>query len=69
MSSATGGAEGVPDEAETARFREAAEKYLVENGYAGMRATYAQYYGGCALINFAATQGDVILYSDLVKFG
>ena len=28
MSSATGGAEGVPDEAETARFREAAEKYL-----------------------------------------
>ena len=32
-----------------------------------MRATYAQYYGGCALINFAATQGDVILYSDLVK--
>ena len=47
--------------------REAAEKYLVENGYAGMRATYAQYYGGCALINFAATQGDVILYSDLVK--
>ena len=30
-------------------------------------STYAQYYGGCALINFAATQGDVILYSDLVK--
>lgn len=67
MSSATGGAEGVPEEAETERFRQAAEQYLAENGYAGMHATYAQYYGGCALINFAATQGDVILYSDLVK--
>lgn len=67
MSSATGGAEGVPEEAETERFRQAAEQYLAENGYADMRATYAQYYGGCALINFAATQGEVILYSDLVK--
>lgn len=67
MSSATGGAEGVPEKAETERFRQAAEQYLAENGYADMHATYAQYYGGCALINFAATQGDVILYSDLVK--
>lgn len=67
MSSATGGAEGVPEEAETERFRQAAEQYLAENGYVDMHATYAQYYGGCALINFAATQGDVILYSDLVK--
>lgn len=67
MSSATGGAEGVPEESETERFRQAAEQYLTENGYENMRATYAQYYGGCALINFAATQEDVILYSDLVK--
>ena len=67
MSSAAGGAEGVPEKAEADRFRQAAEKYLAENGYAGMRPTYTQYYGGCALINFAATQGDVILYNDLVK--
>jgi len=32
-----------------------------------MKATYAQYYGGAALINCAATQDNVILYSDLIK--
>ena len=67
MSSATGSAEGIPEEAEVDRLREAAEAYLSENGYPSMCATYAQYYGGCALINFAALQDDVILYSDLVK--
>ena len=67
MASATGNAEGIPEEAEADRLREAAEAYLSENGYPSMCATYAQYYGGCALINFAALQDDVILYSDLVK--
>ena len=32
-----------------------------------MRSTYAQYYNGITVINFAAVQDDVILYSDLVK--
>ena len=67
MGSATGGAQGVPEKEEAERYRQAAEKYLSENEYPAMRATYAQYYGGAALINFAATQGEAILYSDLVK--
>jgi len=32
-----------------------------------MIPTYAQYYGGCAVINCAAAQNGVILYSDLIK--
>ncbi|MDO5110825.1 MAG: germination protein YpeB [Clostridia bacterium] len=58
---------GVPPQSETARYRDIALKYLSTLGYASMRATYAQYYGGCALINCAATQDNVILYSDLIK--
>ena len=32
-----------------------------------MKATYAQYYSGAAVINFAATKDEIILYNDLVK--
>ena len=42
-------------------------KKLEELGYRSMTATYAQYYGGAALINCAATQNGVILYNDLIK--
>ncbi|NCB30526.1 MAG: germination protein YpeB [Clostridia bacterium] len=67
MKPASGNAEGKPEQSEAARYRDTALKKLQELGYAGMKATYAQYYGGAALINCAATQGNVILYSDLVK--
>ncbi len=67
MGRASGSAEGVPQESETARYRDTALHYLEQMGYKNMQATYAQYYGGCALINCAATQNGVILYSDLIK--
>ncbi len=67
MKPASGNAEGKPEDSEARRYRNAALQKLRELGYENMQATYAQYYGGAALINFAATQGDVILYSDLVK--
>ncbi len=67
MSSATGDAEGLPEQSEAKRFVEAAQQYLEQNGYSNMQPTYAQYYSGAALINFAATQDGVILYNDLVK--
>ena len=67
MSSAKSGAQGVPEESETARYRDAAVKYLSQSGYGDMTATYAQFYDGAALINCAAVQDGVILYSDLVK--
>ena len=67
MSSATGTAEGKPEQSEAERFRDAALAYLRDHGFGEMTATYAQYYGGSALINCAAQQDDVILYNDLVK--
>ncbi|MBE5784739.1 MAG: germination protein YpeB [Clostridiales bacterium] len=67
MSSAAGAAEGVPEKAETEKLKDAAEDFLERHGYDDMEATYAQYYSGAAVINFAAEQDDVILYSDLIK--
>lgn len=67
MGSATSELEGVPPKSETERYRDTALHYLRDMGYANMQATYAQYYGGCALINCAATQNGVILYNDLIK--
>ncbi|MDR0840810.1 MAG: germination protein YpeB [Christensenellaceae bacterium] len=67
MRSASGNKDGRPDDSEAARYRDAALKKLSEMGYEGMQSTYAQYYGGKALINCAATQADAILYSDLIK--
>lgn len=67
MAETTGGAEGVPDESVTESYRQAAKAYLDARGYQNMQATYAQYYAGIALLNFAASQNDVLLYPDLVK--
>ena len=67
MAEISGAAEGVPEKDLTAQYKDAAKAYLDERGYENMEATYAQYYAGVALINFASTQGGVILYSDLVK--
>ena len=67
MAETRGGQEGVPDESVTVRYRDAAKAYLDAHGYDGMKATYAQFYAGVAVLNFAATQDGVLLYSDLVK--
>lgn len=67
MAESQGGAEGVPEAAESARMRDAAKAYLDARGYEGMEATYAQFYAGVAVYNFASVQGGVILYADLVK--
>ena len=67
MGSATGTESQVPDQSTADQLKSAAMDWLGRNGYANMQATYAQYYSGAAVINFAATQDDVILYNDLVK--
>ena len=46
---------------------EAGKRYLSERGFSSMESTYAQYYGGCAVINYAAVQDGVLLYNDLIK--
>ncbi len=47
--------------------RENALRFLAERGYENMRATYFQVYQGVAVISFAATQGNTLLYPDLIK--
>ena len=47
--------------------RAAAEKYLNRIGFGDVRACSFQVYDGVAVINFAAVQGGVTLYPDLVK--
>ena len=67
MGAATGAQNEVPDSATADTLKSAALDWLGRNGYANMQATYAQYYSGAAVINFVATQDDVLLYNDLVK--
>ncbi len=67
MAATEGDESGVPDENTTKQYADAAKKYLDDRGYENMQPTYAQYYSGVAVLNFAATQDDVILYADLVK--
>lgn len=67
MSSATGDASGVPEDETIERLRQAAMQWLAQQGYENMAATYAQYYAGAALMNFACVQDDVIIYNDLIK--
>lgn len=67
MGSSSSDLSGVPPESETQRYKDTAAQYLSGMGYKDMRATYAQYYGGCALINLAAMQDGAILYNDLIK--
>ncbi len=47
--------------------REHALQFLEAHGYEHMRPTYFQVYQGVAVISFAATQGDTVLYPDLIK--
>jgi germination protein YpeB len=67
MSAATGGAEGVPDKNTADGYKKSAAEFLKKNGFGDMQSAYAQFYSGICLINFAAVQNGVILYSDLVK--
>ncbi len=67
MAETAAGEDGVPDEGTVSRMRDAAKAYLDAHGYNGMEATYAQFYDGVGVFNFAATQENVILYNDLIK--
>lgn len=67
MSSATGTASGVPGDETVTKLRQAGLEWLAKQGYQSMEATYAQYYGGSALFNFAFVQDDAIIYNDLIK--
>ncbi|MDO4572867.1 MAG: germination protein YpeB [Clostridia bacterium] len=67
MTEISGGPDTPPNAADTAAYKSVAKAWLDGHGYTGMEATYAQYYAGTAVLNFAAVQDSVILYADLVK--
>ncbi len=67
MSSATGTASGIPDEDKIDKLVQAGLDWLTKQGYESMRPTYAQYYAGSALINYAYIENDAIVYNDLIK--
>lgn len=56
-----------PDEQTGRALSEQGALWLSSRGFSAMEATYAQYYGGCAVINYAAVQEGVLLYNDLIK--
>ncbi len=56
-----------PAEKTVEECRENALLFLEARGFQGMRPTYFQVYQGVAVISFAASQGDTLLYPDLVK--
>ncbi len=47
--------------------RAAAEQFLSRQGYGQMEPTFFQAYQGVGVISFAAVQGDILLYPDLIK--
>lgn len=47
----------------------AARAYLEKHGFSGMQSSYFMKQGGVMTVNFAAAQGGVLLYPDLVKVG
>ena len=67
MGTPTGTKNDPPSDAESERLHAAASAYLEEHGFGRMEPSYAQYYAGTVVLNYAAVQSGVILYADLVK--
>jgi len=67
MGMPTGGKNDPPSDEESERMHRAASAYLDAHGFPSMSPSYAQYYAGTTVINYAAVQNGVILYADLVK--
>jgi germination protein YpeB len=49
------------------RATELAKEFLEQNGYKDMTPTYSMRYDNISVINFAYLDGDVVVYTDLIK--
>lgn len=67
MSEPQGDSNAPPNDAESERLHAAASGWLKAHGFGEMSPSYAQYYAGTVVLNYAAVQDGVILYADLVK--
>jgi hypothetical protein len=67
MGTPSGDRSDPPSDEESERLHAAASAYLGQHGFGKMEPSYAQYYAGTVVLNYAAVQSGVILYADLVK--
>lgn len=67
MSHRDTGITALPTDERYEQLKTIAQDYLRAKGYGETAASYAQFYGGMAIINLAPMQGDVVLYPDLIK--
>ena len=67
MTAPTGDESGTPDDDAVKKYKNAAADYLRRANYSSMTSTYAQFYNGMVLINFATEKDGVVIYNDLVK--
>lgn len=67
MSRTETGISAVPTDEKYEALTKVAQEYLNEKGYGDTEPSYAQFYGGMAIINLAPLEDDIILYPDLIK--
>jgi germination protein YpeB len=67
MSQRDTGISAVPTDERYKELTKIAQKYAKDKGYGDTEPSYAQFYGGMAVINLAPVEDDVVLYPDLIK--
>lgn len=67
MGTPAGSSDAPPSDEESRRLHRSAVEKLHALGFGEMSPSYAQYYAGTVVLNYAAVQDGVILYADLVK--
>lgn len=67
MSQRATGISAIPSDERYAKLSEIARQYLKTKGYGDTAASYAQFYGGLAVINLAPVADGAVLYPDLIK--
>jgi len=61
------GISAVPTDKKYEQLAKVAQEFAGQKGYGQTEPSYAQFYGGMAVINLAPVENDVVLYPDLVK--
>jgi len=67
MTESDGGISALPTDERYKKLVQIAQRFLKDRGYPDTEPSYAQFYGGMAVINLAAVQDNVVLYPDLIK--
>lgn len=67
MSHRDTGISAVPTDARYEQLRAIAQQFLAAKGYGETAPSYAQFYGGMAIINLAPVEDGAVLYPDLIK--